>query len=78
VALIYSTTPDAEAKVYEVASENKVTCRAYRSNVTDPKAIEATIKRIAKDFGKLDILVANAGIAGEFEADFWLIPTIGQ
>jgi sorbose reductase len=46
--------------------------------VTDPKAIEATIKRIAKDFGKLDILVANAGIAGEFEADFWLIPTIGQ
>jgi sorbose reductase len=52
-----------------VASENGVTCREYKANVTDAKAIEATIKQIAREFGALDILVANAGIAAHYAAE---------
>jgi len=31
--------------------------------------VEATIKQIAKDFGQLDILVANAGIAAHYATE---------
>lgn len=35
----------------------------------DPKAIAATLLQVANDFGKLDIVVANAGIASHHPAE---------
>ncbi|KZF21975.1 oxidoreductase [Xylona heveae TC161] len=69
VALIYSSTRDAESLAAEIASANNVKCVAYRSNVTDAGTIEGTIKQIAKDFGKLDIIVANAGVTSHYPAE---------
>lgn len=36
--------------------------KSYASNAADTKATEATVNEILKDFGKIDVLVNNAGI----------------
>lgn len=71
VALIYSSTSyDAGAIAASVASEiTGIKCRAYRSNVTDAQGIEKTLQEIECDFGHLDIVVANAGIASYHAAE---------
>lgn len=39
-----------------------VTCRAYASNAADFAQTEQVVKDIVKDFGRIDVLVNNAGI----------------
>ena len=62
VALIYTSSKDAEETAAQMAKETGVTIKAYKSDVQDKDTIAATINQIAKDFGRLDIAVANAGI----------------
>ncbi|KAI9734014.1 MAG: hypothetical protein M1834_002671 [Cirrosporium novae-zelandiae] len=68
VAIIYSQTP-ADEIAKQISAENNVKCAAYQSDVRDPEAIKKTILQIAKDFGKLDIVVPNAGIATHHAAE---------
>lgn len=63
MAVIYNSSKTAESTVAEIASANNVRTAAYQADVTDQAQIEAAITQISKDFGKLDILVANSGIA---------------
>jgi sorbose reductase len=46
---------------------------AYQSDVRDATKIEATLQQIAKDFGKLDVVVANSGIASHYPAEEYTI-----
>ncbi|KAK5094569.1 hypothetical protein LTR70_004045 [Exophiala xenobiotica] len=69
VAIIYSSSKDADTTASDIAQANSVRCQAYQSEVKDSAAIETTLQRIAKDFGKLDIVVANAGIASHHPAE---------
>jgi len=69
VAIIYSSSKDADTTASDIAEANNVRCQAYQSEVKDSTAIEATLQQIAKDFGKLDIVVANAGIASHHPAE---------
>jgi NAD(P)-dependent dehydrogenase (short-subunit alcohol dehydrogenase family) len=39
--------------------------RAYSADVTDAPARKRLFEQLAKDFGKLDIVFANAGISGK-------------
>lgn len=52
-----------------MASGNGIKCLSYRSDVSDAKGIERTIQQIERDFGRLDIVVANAGIASYSPAE---------
>ncbi|KAJ5096399.1 oxidoreductase [Penicillium alfredii] len=63
VAVIYNSSKSAEATVAEIASANSVRAAAYQADVTNQSRIETVIQNITKDFGKLDIFVANSGIA---------------
>jgi sorbose reductase len=45
-----------------MSQETGVKIVAYQSDVRDPASIAATINKIAADFGRIDIMVANAGI----------------
>lgn len=63
VAIIYTGAKNAEESAEKLASELGVVAKAYKSDVRDPATIAETIKKIAEDFGHLDIIVANAGIA---------------
>ncbi|PNS20110.1 hypothetical protein CAC42_5560 [Sphaceloma murrayae] len=63
VALLYNTNDAAVAKAEALASQHNVRAKAYKLQVTDPVAVEQTIQQIVKDFGQLDVFVANAGMA---------------
>jgi acetoacetyl-CoA reductase/3-oxoacyl-[acyl-carrier protein] reductase len=54
-----------EAKAQEVATEIAKmggTCVLAKANLADPKEARAMVKRVAEQFGRLDVLVNNAGI----------------
>ncbi|MDE8719086.1 SDR family NAD(P)-dependent oxidoreductase, partial [[Eubacterium] siraeum] len=38
-------------------------CKAYKADVTSAKEVSAAVERIATDFGKIDVLINNAGIS---------------
>lgn len=76
VALIYTSSKDADETAASISKDTGMKVRAYQSDVRDKDIITATINQIAKDFGKLDICVANAGIAThhdslEYTAEQW-------
>ena len=54
-----------EAKAQEVAAEIAKmggTCILAKANLADPKEARAMVRRVAEQFGRLDVLVNNAGI----------------
>lgn len=63
VALIYTHSKNAEEVAQTIAKETGKTIKAYKSDVSSKDTIAETVEQIVKDFGKLDIMVANAGIA---------------
>lgn len=69
VAIIYRSSTDAADIAAQIANENGVKCVAYQAEVQDAKSIEDAVTRIATEFGKLDIMVANAGIASHHAAE---------
>ena len=63
VALNYNSSGDAaEAAVREIAAGGG-TARAYRADVTDFAAVTSMVDAIVRDFGGLNIVVNNAGLA---------------
>ncbi|KAI6905885.1 hypothetical protein D0869_10275 [Hortaea werneckii] len=76
VALIYTSSKDAGDTAGKISQDTGATVKAYKSDVRDKASITATINQIAKEFGRLDICVANAGIAAhhdslEYAEDDW-------
>jgi NAD(P)-dependent dehydrogenase (short-subunit alcohol dehydrogenase family) len=76
VALIYNTSKIADGIAADIASANNVRAAAYQANVGIQSEIEAVVQQVAKDFGKLDIMVVNSGIvssiaAEDYTADQW-------
>ena len=68
VALMYSTFQQAPSLAAQIASETHTTIRAYQSDVRSASSLASTIAQIASDFGRLDIVVANAGITSHVSA----------
>jgi NAD(P)-dependent dehydrogenase (short-subunit alcohol dehydrogenase family) len=70
VAIIYRSAGMAAATAAsQIAAANKVEVRVYQCDVSDEAAVEATFDTVVEDFGKLDILVANAGICHTVAAE---------
>ncbi len=51
-----------ERQVNEFNSQQKGKGHAYLLDVTDHRAIENVVQRVKEDFGKVDVLVNNAGV----------------
>jgi NAD(P)-dependent dehydrogenase (short-subunit alcohol dehydrogenase family) len=63
VAVNYrSTAADAQALVGEIAAKGGK-AKAYQADVADFAGVKAMVDGIAKDFGGLNILINNAGLA---------------
>lgn len=54
-----NTLDETVASVKEVGGE----CIAITSDVTDPKAMQALVDEVDKKYGRIDILINNAGMA---------------
>jgi len=79
VAIIYTSYPNPQDRVDDIKSLG-VDCRPYKSNTSDPEAISKTLETIAHDFGKIDIVIANAGVckhtdALEYTNEYWKFET---
>jgi sorbose reductase len=68
VALIYTSSKNAPDTAHKMSEETGSVIKAYRTDVKSKQAIAGTINQIAEDFGRLDICVANAGIAAHHDA----------
>ncbi|ORZ11536.1 hypothetical protein BCR42DRAFT_395194 [Absidia repens] len=77
VALMYVSTETTHETAAAIAKEFNVQCKAYKAEMADYNQVNAAMDQIYKDFGKIDILVANAGIAvggspaESFEMENW-------
>jgi sorbose reductase len=61
VALWYNSNDAAVKRADTLASTHNVKTKAYSVNVTDASAVQAAVQQVVKDFGQIDVFVANAG-----------------
>ncbi|KAF2729903.1 oxidoreductase [Polyplosphaeria fusca] len=69
VAILYSSTKDAPEIAQQLSQETGVTVKAYKASVENRGEISSVLDAIASEFGSLDIVVANAGIASHYPAE---------
>lgn len=62
VALWYNSNNAAISKGEALAKEFGIRAKAYKVDVTDHEAVRSAIAAVVRDFGKLDVFVANAGL----------------
>ena len=62
VAFTYHSSPDKAEAVTKEASQHGTKVQAYKSNAADYQQAEELIKAVIADFGKIDVLINNAGI----------------
>jgi NAD(P)-dependent dehydrogenase (short-subunit alcohol dehydrogenase family) len=63
VAITYVRHEESAAATAAAAQTLGVRCRAYRGSVAEPGDNQAVVEAVVADFGGLDLLVSNAGIA---------------
>ncbi|EMD01064.1 hypothetical protein BAUCODRAFT_29448 [Baudoinia panamericana UAMH 10762] len=63
VALWYNTNNAAVAKGDALAKKHHIRAKAYQVDVSNHQAVQKTVDDVVRDFDKLDVFVANAGMA---------------
>lgn len=53
---------EVQAAAEQIAGEYGVRAAGIQADVTDPEQVQASVDRVIEEFGKLDILICNAGI----------------
>lgn len=76
VALLYTSTKDAPEIAAKVSKETGRRIKAYQSDVANRSEIAATISQVAEEFGRLDVVIANAGTCTnrpnlEYDEESW-------
>ncbi len=62
IAVSYAGNEEAANKTIEDLKALGVNAKSYKFNVADKEACEKAAEEVLKDFGKIDVLVNNAGI----------------
>jgi NAD(P)-dependent dehydrogenase (short-subunit alcohol dehydrogenase family) len=62
VAIVSRRNQEAEAAAAEIAAGVSSTCRGYGCDVTVPEQVDMVIGKVLKDYGRVDVLVNNAGV----------------
>ncbi|OAA68709.1 short chain dehydrogenase [Niveomyces insectorum RCEF 264] len=62
LAIWYRTSPNADKLAAQIAADFHVTTRTYQVDVRDYAAVESAVDRVVRDFGRLDVMIANAGV----------------
>jgi 3-oxoacyl-[acyl-carrier protein] reductase len=63
VAITYSKDPNAASSVVKAIELDGGKAIAIQADATDAKAVEAAVEKTVATFGRLDVLVNNAGTA---------------
>ncbi|UPL02329.1 hypothetical protein LCI18_013263 [Fusarium solani-melongenae] len=63
VALWYNSNTAAVDRAQDLVNQHGVKATAYKVDVSDVSQVQETLQIVLKDFGKIDVFVANAGMA---------------
>lgn len=63
LALWYNTNDAAVKKGAELASKFGIKVQTYQVEVSDPTKVQTAVQKVVDDFGRLDVFIANAGMA---------------
>lgn len=58
----YYSSKEADKLSAKIAADFGVTVRAYQVDIRNYSKVEAVVNQVVSDFGRLDIIVANAGV----------------
>ncbi len=62
VAITYASRPaGGEKNAKEISEKYGVKCKPYKCNVGDYENVQKLVADVIKDFGKVDVMIANAG-----------------
>jgi len=64
LAMFYRSTKSTVESAANIAKEFNIEAKAYQCDVSDSQAVTAAIEQVEKDFGRVDVLLANAGMGG--------------
>lgn len=59
----YNSNNAAIARAKELAEKHGTKTKAYQVQVTDPQRVDDAMNEVVTEFGRLDVVVANAGVA---------------
>ncbi|KAI0009211.1 hypothetical protein F4779DRAFT_380464 [Xylariaceae sp. FL0662B] len=62
IALWYRTSKKAASLAEAISKDFGVKVLTYQVDVRDYAAVEAAVAKVVEDFGRLDVMIANAGI----------------
>ncbi|KAI1309792.1 putative short-chain dehydrogenase [Xylaria venustula] len=63
VALWYNSNDAAIEKAAELAKIYGIKTSAYKVDISEPKQVQRAIAQVVEDFGRIDVFIANAGMA---------------
>lgn len=63
VVLWYNSNKAAIERAEELAKAHNIKAQAYQVEVSVPEKVQAGVQQIVADFGRLDCMIANAGMA---------------
>ena len=69
VAILYRAAGNADEVAQQAAQKTGRTIKAYQCDVIDPGACETVVDAVLGQFGALDIVVINAGVASAVPAE---------
>ncbi|KAI1125233.1 hypothetical protein F5Y10DRAFT_268276 [Nemania abortiva] len=62
IAIWYYSSKTAENLAAEIAQEFNVKTKTYQVDVRSYQQVEAAVTKAVEDFGRLDVMIANAGV----------------
>lgn len=62
IAFTYHSSEESAKRIVKEASETGNTIRSYKSDAADYAQAEQLVKDVMNDFGRIDVLINNAGI----------------
>lgn len=63
VGLWYNSNDKAIQRGEELAKAHGIKAKAYQVEISDASKVQAGVEQVVKDFGRIDVFVANAGMA---------------
>ncbi|CEJ94080.1 Putative Short-chain dehydrogenase [[Torrubiella] hemipterigena] len=63
VALLYNSNDKAIVRAQGLALAHNIKAAAFKADVSDPNQVQDVIQKVVVEFGKIDVFVANAGMA---------------
>ncbi|PKY00687.1 NAD(P)-binding protein, partial [Aspergillus campestris IBT 28561] len=63
LAMWYNSNDVAVSKAQSLSQEHNVKATAYKVDVSNPDTVQSKIQEVVNDFGKMDVFIANAGMA---------------